>query len=58
MTTAVAKTELKPLEVRTLIISFILVGIAVAVTVSYQLNIPLSINGWSGSSASPLLEWH
>ena len=39
MTTAVAQTELKPLEVRTLIIGFILVGIAVAVTtVSYLLN--------------------
>jgi hypothetical protein len=39
MTTAVAQTELKPLEVRTLIIGFILVGITVAVTaVSYLLN--------------------
>jgi len=39
MTTAVAQTELKPLEVRTLIVGFILVGIAVAVTtVSYLLN--------------------
>jgi hypothetical protein len=39
MTTTVAQTELKPLEVRTLIIGFILVGIAVAVTtVSYLLN--------------------
>ena len=39
MTTAAAQTELKPLEVRTLIVGFILVGIAVAVTtVSYLLN--------------------
>ena len=39
MTTTVAQTELNPLEVRTLIVGFILVGIAVAVTtVSYLLN--------------------
>ena len=39
MTTAVAQTELKPLEVRTLIVGFVLVGLAVAVTtVSYLLN--------------------
>lgn len=39
MTTTAAQTELKPLETRTLIVGFILVGIAVAVTtVSYLLN--------------------
>ena len=39
MTTTAAQTELKPLEVRTLIVGFVLVGIAVAVTtVSYLLN--------------------
>jgi hypothetical protein len=39
MTTAVAQTKLKPLEIRTLIVGFVLVGIAVAVTtVSYLLN--------------------
>jgi hypothetical protein len=39
MTTTVAQTELKPLETGTLIVGFILVGIAVAVTtVSYLLN--------------------
>lgn len=39
ITTTVAQTELKPLEKRTLIVGFILVGIAVAVTtVSYLLN--------------------
>jgi hypothetical protein len=39
MTTTVAQSELKPLEVRTLIVGFILVGIAVAVTtISYLLN--------------------
>ncbi len=39
MTTAVAQPELKPLEVRTFNIGFILVGIAVAVTmVSYLSN--------------------
>ena len=39
MTTTVAQTELKPLEVRTLIVGFILVSLTVAVTtVSYFLN--------------------
>lgn len=39
MTTAVAQTKLKPLEIRTLIVGFILVGIADAVTtVRYLLN--------------------
>jgi len=39
MTTTAAQTELKPLDTRTLIVGFILVGIAVAVTtVSYLLN--------------------
>jgi uncharacterized membrane protein YecN with MAPEG domain len=39
MTTTVAQTEMKPLEVRTLIVGFVLVGLAVAVTtVSYLLN--------------------
>ena len=39
MTTTVAHSELKSLEIRTLIIGFILVGIAVAVTsISYLLN--------------------
>lgn len=39
MTTTAAQTELKPLETRTLIVGFIQVGIAVAVTtVSYLLN--------------------
>jgi hypothetical protein len=39
MTTTVAQTELKLLEVRTLIVGFIMVGIAVTVTaVSYLLN--------------------
>ena len=39
MTTTVAQTELKPLETKTLIVGFILIGIAVAVTTfSYLLN--------------------
>ena len=39
MTMTAAQTELKPLDTRTLIVGFILVGIAVAVTtVSYLLN--------------------
>jgi hypothetical protein len=39
LTTSVAQTELKPFEVRALIVGFVLVGLAVALTtVSYLLN--------------------